>query len=223
MSYETNNSDERSSDRKESTERKERVERSDGNSGCSILIKNLDQSITIDKLKEHCLHFGNIKDVHIPLEFPSRRPKTFGFVEFEDQNNATAAQEGLNNTEFFGKTLEVFVANTGRKSRDDMKSQYGSRNNRRPYDDNRRQGDYRDDRRRDFDYRDDRRRDFDYRRDDRRREDDYRRDQSRREDEYRRDHRRREDYEDYRRRDERRDERRSRSRDRKYESYRERY
>ena len=152
------------------------------------------------KLREICEKYGVVKDVYIPIDHYSKRPKSFAFVEFESQSSATAALDALNNTDLAGKVLEVLIAKTGRKSRDEMKSQ--SRNNR---DDGRRQND-RDYRRRSrsrgYDRRCSRSRDRDPRR------------RSRSRDYERRDYERR----DYERRDyERRDYDRRRSRSRDYE------
>jgi len=94
----------------------------------SLLIKNLSNEISIDKLREKCSTFGEVKDVYIPIDHYTRRPKSFAFVEFETADGAHAALEGMNDQEYLGKVLEVLIAKTGRKSRDEMKSQSRSNN-----------------------------------------------------------------------------------------------
>ena len=184
----------------------------------SLLIKNLSNEINLEKLREVCEKYGIVKDVYIPVDHYTKRPKSFAFVEFENQEAANTALDALNNTELAGKVLEILIAKTGRKSKDEMKSQFrGNRDDGRRHNDrdsyrrrSRERDSYRRSRSRDrgHDRRDYDRRDYDRR--------DYDRQRSRSRDRDRRRSTDRDDRRDYERRDERRDERR-RSRSRDYE------
>ena len=50
--------------------------------GCSLLVRNLDPNTTVDTLRTEFSAHGEIRDVYIPRDYYSQRPRGFGFVEF---------------------------------------------------------------------------------------------------------------------------------------------
>ena len=60
--------------------------------------------------------YGEIRDVYLPLEFHTRKPRGFGFVEFLDSGNAREAMEALDGSDLDGNTITVMVAEQRRKS-----------------------------------------------------------------------------------------------------------
>ena len=77
-----------------------------------MYVGNLDYSVTDKDLKELFSKHGEVKEVNI-IE-----GKGFGFVEMSTQTEAEKAKEGLDGTEFKGRTLKVDEARP-RRSRQD--------------------------------------------------------------------------------------------------------
>ena len=66
-----------------------------------LYVGNLDYSVTSDKLEELFAPYGEVKQVNI-IE-----GKGFGFVEMSNPSEADKASEGLNGSQFEGRTLKV--------------------------------------------------------------------------------------------------------------------
>mmetsp|Transcript_2405 Transcript_2405/g.3814 ORF Transcript_2405/g.3814 Transcript_2405/m.3814 type:complete len:155 (+) Transcript_2405:99-563(+) len=90
--------------------------RSPGGKAVSLLVRNLDYSIKPDEIKSFFSKYGEIRDVYIPRDYYSQRPRGFGFVEFQHYNDAKTALESLDATEFQGSTIRIVFAREGRKS-----------------------------------------------------------------------------------------------------------
>lgn len=56
------------------------------------------------------LPFGDIKDVSVPLDHATGKHRGFGFVEFEDKDDAAAAIDNMHNAELYGRVLRVNYA-----------------------------------------------------------------------------------------------------------------
>jgi RNA recognition motif-containing protein len=61
--------------------------------------------------------YGSIKDIHIPLDFHSQKPKGYLFVEYEDNYQAQDAYFALNESKFYGKIIEIDFARRDWKRR----------------------------------------------------------------------------------------------------------
>merc|ERR1712080_790233 len=159
---------------------------------CKVCVGNLATEVTTQELEDEFSGCGKIKNTWV-----AKNPPVFGFVEFEDPEDAEDAVRKMDGRHAFGVDIRVDMSDG--KRRRGGGGGGGGRGDRR--DDYRGGGGgYRDDYHRDRrdDYRDNRR--DDYRRDGRR--DDYRRrySRSRSRSPYRRDNRRSPEYGDYRRR-----------------------
>ncbi len=86
-----------------------------------LYVGNLNYSVTNEELREHCEPYGEVIDVKI-IE-----GRGFGFVEFAEPEQAMAAKEGLNETDFKGRTMKV---NEARPQNDNRNN---NRNNNRNY------------------------------------------------------------------------------------------
>uniref|UniRef100_A0A7S0UWD7 RRM domain-containing protein n=1 Tax=Polytomella parva TaxID=51329 RepID=A0A7S0UWD7_9CHLO len=167
----------------------------------SLAVRNLRDDVTADDLRLKFEKYGAIRDVYIPVDYYTRKPHGYGFVEFLNTKDAEDAIRNLNGCVIKGKEISVDFSKESRKTPREMQTREDGR--RGPV--SRRDRDY--DRgydRRDRDYD---RRDRDYSRRDRdcdRRDRDYDREYSRRD-------------QDYDRGYDRRDRSRSRSRSRDYE------
>ena len=69
--------------------------------GSKLYVGNLKYTCTTEQLQELFSEYGEVKDVTI-IE-----GKGFGFVELSSNEEAEAAKEALDGTEFLGRTLRV--------------------------------------------------------------------------------------------------------------------
>ena len=103
----------------------EREDRGPGNGGTSLLIRNIGDRCAMDDLRGAFERYGGIKDVYIPMDHRTRRPKPFAFVEFFKPEDAAVAKTEMDNREIRGSTVSVIYAEKGRKSADSMRKQDG--------------------------------------------------------------------------------------------------
>ena len=75
-----------------------------------VYVGNIDHDVTPQDLKIAFIPFGPIASVQIPLDFKSQKNRGFGFVAFEDREDAAHARENMHNAEFRGRCLNVAVA-----------------------------------------------------------------------------------------------------------------
>ncbi len=79
-------------------------------------MRNLDYASSPEDVRRHFEDCGKIKDVYLPLEYETRKPKGFGFVEYESQDDAYYAVRKMNNTILGDKEISVTIAQNRRKS-----------------------------------------------------------------------------------------------------------
>jgi RNA recognition motif-containing protein len=75
-----------------------------------LFVGGLPFSTTDDELKELFAAHGAVASATVVRDRDSGRSKGFGFVEFEKDEEAKAAQSALNGSEFGGRTITVDVA-----------------------------------------------------------------------------------------------------------------
>ena len=68
-----------------------------------------------DQINEDILHaafipFGEIKDVSIPVDHSTQKHRGFGFVQFEELEDAAAAIDNMHNAELYEKVLTCNIA-----------------------------------------------------------------------------------------------------------------
>ncbi|KAJ0403613.1 hypothetical protein ATCC90586_008766 [Pythium insidiosum] len=68
----------------------------------NLYVGELDRQVTEEILYAAFIPFGPLKQVQIPTDLKTRQPKGFGFVEYEEEEDA--------HSELFGKTLRVTIA-----------------------------------------------------------------------------------------------------------------
>ncbi|XP_020907495.1 serine/arginine-rich splicing factor 10 [Exaiptasia diaphana] len=104
----------------------------------SLYVRNLHPDSRPDDLRRMFGKYGRISDVYVPLDYYTREPRGFAYVQFEDIRDAEDALYYLDRVMLLGRELEVQFAEGDRKTPSQMrtKSKGGY------YDD------YRDDRRR---------------------------------------------------------------------------
>ncbi|EAN31745.1 RNA recognition motif family protein [Theileria parva strain Muguga] len=89
--------------------------------GYSTLLRNLRFSTSPQVVREAFEKFGKIRDVYLPLDFNTRRPRGFGFVEFYDKADALDAVRAMDNTELDGSVITCCIAQDRRKSPSSMR------------------------------------------------------------------------------------------------------
>jgi RNA recognition motif-containing protein len=60
--------------------------------------------------------FGEIRDVYLPRDYNTQKPKGFGFVEFFDERDAEDAAREMDRREIDGNEISVVQAQNRRKS-----------------------------------------------------------------------------------------------------------
>ena len=75
-----------------------------------IFVGNLAYETTQDQLSQLVAEFGAVRDVFLPTDRATGRPRGFAFVEFEDDSAAASAIEKLDGFEHNGRALRVNAA-----------------------------------------------------------------------------------------------------------------
>lgn len=72
----------------------------------SIYVGNLPFSASEDEVRDAFERYGQVESVKLIEDRETGRPRGFGFVEMPDED-AEAAIEALDNTDFGGRTIKV--------------------------------------------------------------------------------------------------------------------
>jgi RNA recognition motif-containing protein len=75
-----------------------------------LFVGNLSYSTTEDRLQEAFAQFGEIRSAVILTDRATGQSRGFGFVEFDNEQSATAAINALNGTVLDGRSITVNVA-----------------------------------------------------------------------------------------------------------------
>ncbi|RCH79135.1 Protein phosphatase PP2A regulatory subunit B, partial [Rhizopus azygosporus] len=89
----------------------------------NIYVKNLDESVTDEELRNMFGKFGAITSALIQVD-EEGKSKGFGFVNFEKHEDAQKAVDALNETEHNGKTLYVARAQKKNEREEELRRQY---------------------------------------------------------------------------------------------------
>lgn len=68
-----------------------------GNPKTTLYVGGLEESVNEATLHAAFIPFGEIKDVSIPLDHATGKHRGFGFVEFEDKDDAADAIDNMHN------------------------------------------------------------------------------------------------------------------------------
>ncbi|PGH36770.1 peptidylprolyl isomerase [[Emmonsia] crescens] len=91
----------------------------------TIYVGGLDQSVTIRTLTEAFLPFGEIVDISLPKpEAPSSTDlhRGFGYVEFEESQDAKEAIDNMDQSELYGRIIKVAAAKPQKDSNEGLGS-----------------------------------------------------------------------------------------------------
>mmetsp|Transcript_11802 Transcript_11802/g.24906 ORF Transcript_11802/g.24906 Transcript_11802/m.24906 type:complete len:923 (-) Transcript_11802:15-2783(-) len=92
-------------------------EANEGEDGCArdrLFVRNLPFSATEEEVKEVFEAFGQVLGCHIPVD-DSKKNKGYAFVKFGSYNDAFAAREALDGTDFQGRLMHVLPAKRERE------------------------------------------------------------------------------------------------------------
>ena len=73
----------------------------------SIYVGNLSYEVAEEDLKEVFGEYGTVKRIHLPTERETGRPRGFGFVEMEKEEDEDTAIAQLDGAEWMGRSLKV--------------------------------------------------------------------------------------------------------------------
>ncbi len=73
----------------------------------TIYVGNISYDVTSDDLTEVFGEYGTVKRVSLPTDRETGRPRGFGFVEMEQDEQETAAIDALDGAEWMGRDMKV--------------------------------------------------------------------------------------------------------------------
>ncbi|XP_026522333.1 serine/arginine-rich splicing factor 12 isoform X1 [Pseudonaja textilis] len=88
----------------------------------SLFVRNVADATRPEDLRREFGRYGPVVDVYIPLDFYTRRPRGFAYIQFEDVRDAEDALYNLNRKWVCGRQIEIQFAQGDRKTPGQMKS-----------------------------------------------------------------------------------------------------
>lgn len=82
----------------------------------SLFVGNVADDTRSEDLRREFGRYGPIVDVYVPLDFYTRRPRGFAYVQFEDVRDAEDALHNLDRKWICGRQIEIQFAQGDRKS-----------------------------------------------------------------------------------------------------------
>ncbi|KAL7677135.1 hypothetical protein ACOME3_003380 [Neoechinorhynchus agilis] len=92
------------------------------NRSATLFVRNVTERDRYEDIKKLFERYGTVVDVTIPLDYYSRIPKGFCFVEYEDPRDAEDAFYHMDKLRLNGRDLEIEFARGERKTPADMRS-----------------------------------------------------------------------------------------------------
>eukprot|EP01029_Cantina_marsupialis_P021596 TRINITY_DN5196_c0_g1_i2.p1 TRINITY_DN5196_c0_g1~~TRINITY_DN5196_c0_g1_i2.p1 ORF type:complete len:120 (-),score=39.29 TRINITY_DN5196_c0_g1_i2:175-534(-) len=76
----------------------------------TVYVGGLEERVVEENLGKAFAPFGEIVSVNIPLDQLTQKNRGFGFVEFEEEEDARDAVDNMHLNEMFGRTIKVNIA-----------------------------------------------------------------------------------------------------------------
>lgn len=73
----------------------------------TLYVGNLSYQVSPEDLKEVFSEYGTVKNVQLPSDRETGRPRGFGFVEMGSEAEETAGIEALDGAELLGRPIQV--------------------------------------------------------------------------------------------------------------------
>ena len=90
--------------------------------GVSLLCRNLGYNTDKHAVRKAFEEFGKVLDVYMPIDYMTKQPRGFAFVEMGDRRAAQGAMEGLDNKNVDGRAVKVLFAQQKRKRPEQMQT-----------------------------------------------------------------------------------------------------
>ncbi|KAK6338942.1 Multiple RNA-binding domain-containing protein 1 [Orbilia brochopaga] len=81
-----------------------------------LFVRNLTYSVTEEELEELFGQFGDLDEVHLPVDQKTHSPKGFAYIQYSTPSSAITAFQTLDQSIFQGRTLHVLPAEAKRES-----------------------------------------------------------------------------------------------------------
>eukprot|EP01017_Pseudomicrothorax_dubius_P031801 TRINITY_DN4097_c0_g3_i8.p1 TRINITY_DN4097_c0_g3~~TRINITY_DN4097_c0_g3_i8.p1 ORF type:complete len:134 (+),score=19.84 TRINITY_DN4097_c0_g3_i8:101-502(+) len=81
----------------------------------TLFVGNLDETFTPETLRNLFQTFGEIKNIELPFDQASKKSRGYGFVEFDEVEDAEHAQFNLDEAEVYGRVIKVRYAKPTKK------------------------------------------------------------------------------------------------------------
>ncbi|KAM9693552.1 serine/arginine-rich splicing factor 10-like [Trichechus inunguis] len=91
----------------------------------SLFVRNVADDTRSEDLRRQFGRYGPIVAVYVPLDFYTRRPRGFAYVQFEDVPDAEDALHNLDRKWICGRQTEIQFAQGDRKTANQMKAKEG--------------------------------------------------------------------------------------------------
>eukprot|EP00920_Eleutheroschizon_duboscqi_P021182 GHVT01049872.1.p1 GENE.GHVT01049872.1~~GHVT01049872.1.p1 ORF type:complete len:414 (-),score=67.09 GHVT01049872.1:1797-3038(-) len=91
----------------------------------SLLIRNLSFFTSPQAVREAFEVHGPVRDVYLPLDFFTKKPRGFGFVEYQNEEDSYRALREMDGVVIDNKRIEVTVAKKGRSDPNAMRHRGG--------------------------------------------------------------------------------------------------
>ncbi|XP_061597302.1 serine/arginine-rich splicing factor 10-like isoform X1 [Cololabis saira] len=88
----------------------------------SLFVRNISDESRPEDLRREFGRYGPIVDVYIPLDFYTRQPRGFAYIQFEDVRDAEDALHSLDRKWVCGRQIEIQFAQGDRKTPNQMKT-----------------------------------------------------------------------------------------------------
>ncbi|XP_018097807.1 serine/arginine-rich splicing factor 10 isoform X2 [Xenopus laevis] len=92
----------------------------------SLFVRNIADDIRSEDMRREFGRYGPIVDVYVPLDYYTRRPRGFAYVQFEDVRDAEDALHNLDKKWICGRQIEIQFAQGDRKTPNQMKAKEGT-------------------------------------------------------------------------------------------------
>uniref|UniRef100_H3CJK8 Serine/arginine-rich splicing factor 10 n=1 Tax=Tetraodon nigroviridis TaxID=99883 RepID=H3CJK8_TETNG len=101
----------------------------------SLFVRNISDESRPEDLRREFGRYGPIVDVYIPLDFYTRQPRGFAYIQYPDVRDAEDALHSLDRKWVCGRQIEIQFAQGDRKTPSQMKSKERRSPGRSRYDD----------------------------------------------------------------------------------------
>ncbi|XP_077404583.1 uncharacterized protein LOC144037192 isoform X1 [Vanacampus margaritifer] len=88
----------------------------------SLFVRNISDDSRPEDLRREFGRYGPVVDVYIPLDFYTRQPRGFAYIQFEDVRDAEDALHSLDRKWVCGRQIEIQFAQGDRKTPNQMKT-----------------------------------------------------------------------------------------------------